>query len=50
MDKQTINKQECPCPAVCKVVGPILMIVFGVIALVHELTGKEASKQEVCNG
>ncbi len=38
--------QECACPAACKVVGPILMIVFGVIALVRELTGKQSKPQE----
>lgn len=47
MIKQTIKTQECACPAACKLVGPILMIVFGVIALVRELTGKRASQQEV---
>ncbi len=47
MAKQTTQAQECACPAACKLVGPILMIVFGVIALVRELTGKEPGKQEV---
>ncbi len=46
MTKETVQTQECVCPAVCKLVGPILMIVFGVIALVRELTGKESSQQE----
>ncbi len=46
MTEQTMKAQECACPAVCRVVGPILMIVFGVIALVRELTGKAAREQE----
>ncbi len=44
MAKQTLA-QECACPAPCKLVLPILMIVFGVRALVRELTGKESREQ-----
>ncbi len=46
MVEQTTKTQECPCPAQCKLVLPVLMIVFGVIALVRELSGKEPGKQE----
>ncbi len=46
MAKQTVQAQECACPTACKLVGPILMIVFGVIALVRELKGQAPIKQE----
>lgn len=46
MVKQKTNVPECACPAECKVVVPVLMIVFGVIALVRELTGKTLKEQE----
>ncbi len=45
MAKQTLA-QECACPAPCKLVLPILMIVFGLRALKRELTGKAAREQE----
>ncbi len=50
MSEQTSKAQECACPATCRVVGPVLMIVFGVIALARELSGKASRKQEVQNG
>ncbi len=50
MAEQTIKAQGCTCPAECKLVLPILMIVFGVIALVRELTGKVSRQQEAGNG
>ncbi len=46
MAEQTKKAQECACPAACRVVGPIMMIVFGVIALVRELTGQASREQE----
>ncbi len=47
MAEQTMKAHECACPAECKLVLPILMIVVGVIALVRELSGKVPGKQEV---
>ncbi len=46
MSEQTMKAQACACPAACRIVGPILMIVFGVIALVRELTGQVFRKRE----
>ncbi len=46
MVEQTTKAHECACPAECKLVLPILMIVFGMIALVRELTGKVSREQE----
>ncbi len=47
MAEQTTKTVECACPTACKFVVPILMIVFGVMALVRELTGKTPKPQEV---
>ncbi len=46
MAEQTKKTQVCPCAAVCKFVVPILMIVFGVRALVRQLTGQASRQQE----
>ncbi len=46
MTEQTQKTAFCPCAAACKFVVPILMIVFGVRALVHALTGKASRQQE----
>ncbi len=46
MAEQTKKAQECACPAVCKMVVPILMIVLGVMALAKQLNGNATAKQE----
>ncbi len=46
MAEQTKKAQECACPAACKVVVPILMIVLGDMALVRQLNGNTTRKQE----
>ncbi len=46
MSKEANKAQGCPCPCDCKVVLPIMMIVFGVIALLKQLNGNAAKEQE----
>ncbi len=50
MVEQSMKAHECACPAGCKLVLPVLMIVVGIIALVRELSGKVPGKQEARNG
>ncbi len=47
MAEQTIKTHACACPTACKFIVPILMIVFGVSALIRELTEKAPKQQEV---
>ncbi len=46
MVEQTMKAHGCACPAECKLVVPVLMIVFVVIALVRELREKVFKEQE----
>ncbi len=46
MAEPTMKTQECACPAVCKLIVPILMILLGVRALAKQLNGNAAKKQE----
>lgn len=49
MAKETSKTQGCACPDGCKVVFPILMIVFGAIALVKQLNGNATREKEAQN-